>query len=52
MLLDPRTSDLEPHDNNFMVAYSSTLGMEVGEKRQGGIFLPVLFENLRDHYDS
>ncbi|XP_062602456.1 collagen alpha-1(XII) chain-like, partial [Saccostrea cucullata] len=49
---DPHISDLEPHDNNFLVAYSNTLGIEVGEKKVGGIFLPTLLESLREHYDS
>lgn len=51
-LLDPLVSDLEPHANNFLVAYSNTLGIEVGEKRLGGIFVPTLLELLRDYYET
>lgn len=49
---DPLVSDLEPHANNFLVAYSNTLGIEVGEKRLGGIFVPTLLELLRDYYET
>lgn len=51
-LSDPLMSDLEPHANNFLVAYSNTLGIEVEERRLGGIFVPTLLELLRDHYEK